>query len=729
LQNSIYKYLNFILLVVFIFPVKTANSTEEFAKRTQQTCSMCHQSPNGGPLNPVGISFIRNDYQYPIPERILDKSHRLSQPFHRIIQQLLGYLHLIAACVLVGTIFYVDVLIKPRSLTTGLPKGERVLGLSCFVVLIISGVYLTWYRLDSFNGFFQSHFGILLFIKLVLFIILVSLALISVTRIHQKMRRGVLSRSPSMKDADLTSSSLSSFDGQEGRPAYVAYKDNIYDLSNSPKWKGGTHFRKHMAGRDLTDAIKNAPHGSDVFNGFPVVKEFKISNMKKPPEGVHRIYVFLAHTNLFLVFLILLCVSSWKLGFPIKTKPFYRQVYGNDISNCLQCHQKEIPGIYSDWKRSIHAKMGVSCSDCHQQVDSTLAWVNKDHYQNTTIPISVLVTPKTCAKCHDKQKQEYAQSKHAHTLQIINKIDKWLIHGMNNQIEQTTGCNSCHGTRVEFTDGKPQVGTWPNVGVGRQNPDSSLGSCTSCHTRHCFSIVEARKPEACDQCHLGPDHPQIEIYNESKHGTIYHAEGNSWNWTPDDHHWIAGRDYRSPTCASCHMSEGIHVSKTHDVTERLSWELQAPLTIRPAEFEPFPAKTDWVKERRKMKSVCMQCHSKEWTLGHFNNLDSTIYNYNNIYFVPISELMNELYLTGVVSESSYFDDEIEWEFYEFWHHEGRRARMGAAMMAPDYAWWHGFYELKYRYNRIVTMAGEIKKNNGSKNYQAFFPGKYQQNQQ
>jgi len=25
-----------------------------------------------------------------------------------------------------------------------------------------------------------------------------------------------------------------------------------------------------------------------------------------------------------------------------------------------------------------------------------------------------------------------------------------------------------------------------------------------------------------------------------------------------------------------------------------------------------------------------------------------------------------------------------------WHHEGRRARMGTAMMGPDYAWWHGF---------------------------------------
>ena len=60
--------------------------------------------------------------------------------------------------------------------------------------------------------------------------------------------------------------------------------------------------------------------------------------------------------------------------------------------------------------------------------------------------------------------------------------------------------------------------------------------------------------------------------------------------------------------------------------------------------------------------------------------------------------MDNLYAKGILSKSSYFDEELEWEFYELWHHEGRRARMGSAMMAPDYAWWHGFYELKHRFN-------------------------------
>jgi hypothetical protein len=46
-------------------------------------------------------------------------------------------------------------------------------------------------------------------------------------------------------------------------------------------------------------------------------------------------------------------------------------------------------------------------------------------------------------------------------------------------------------------------------------------------------------------------------------------------------------------------------------------------------------------------------------------------------------------------------------FNELYHHEGRRARMGAAMMAPDYAWWHGFYECKKRYNSFMEEARHL----------------------
>ena len=64
-----------------------------------------------------------------------------------------------------------------------------------------------------------------------------------------------------------------------------------------------------------------------------------------------------------------------------------------------------------------------------------------------------------------------------------------------------------------------------------------------------------------------------------------------------------------------------------------------------------------------------------------------------------------------MDNSRFFDEPLEVEYYELWHHEGRRARMGTAMMAPDYAWWHGFYELKKRYNDYMREARELIEHN------------------
>jgi hypothetical protein len=264
-------------------------------------------------------------------------------------------------------------------------------------------------------------------------------------------------------------------------------------------------------------------------------------------------------------------------------------------------------------------------------------------------------------------------------------------------------------------EGNIDPNTWPNAGVGRLNVDGSKGSCTSCHTRHRFSIAEARMPEACDQCHLGPDHPQIEIYEESKHGTIYHAYKSEYNFNAAAGTWTAGVDYRAPTCAGCHMSGSGKVMGTHDVTERLSWETQAPLTVRPENFKPFPSKSDWRTEREKMKNICRQCHSNSWTDTFYDGFDKAVEEYNEVYFKPAKAKLDELYAKGVITKDKFFDEHLELQFYELWHHEGRRARMGAMMMAPDYAWWHGFYECKNRFNQYMEEANHLLKT-GEKAY-------------
>ncbi len=113
--------------------------------------------------------------------------------------------------------------------------------------------------------------------------------------------------------------------------------------------------------------------------------------------------------------------------------------------------------------------------------------------------------------------------------------------------------------------------------MGRFNPDGSLGTCNACHSRHEFSKALARQPEACGKCHMGPDHPQIEIFNESKHGIAFHNKIAEMNL--DHPEWVVGRDYSAaPSCATCHMSrymtaDGI-VEVNHDLGLRNS--LDAP---------------------------------------------------------------------------------------------------------------------------------------------------------
>lgn len=247
---------------------------------------------------------------------------------------------------------------------------------------------------------------------------------------------------------------------------------------------------------------------------------------------------------------------------------------------CIQCHKQKSPGIFADWANSRHASANITCIDCHQ-ADKTDPDVSKDHYkqyeksdtrwgiEKYRAPVAGVVTPKDCSRCHPDEAEQYSRSKHASTLEIIWKIDPWLNKGMNSELERASGCFYCHGTVLE-KDKKGNLATeaWPNVGVGRINLDGSKGSCSSCHTRHRFSVGEARKPQACGQCHLGPDHPQIEIYTESKHGAIYDTFGDQYQWDSAPGTWTPGVDYRAPTCASCHMSGAGTTRTTHDVTER-----------------------------------------------------------------------------------------------------------------------------------------------------------------
>ncbi len=711
------------LLTGILLPASTALATDQYARQTGKGCIFCHLENTGGQLRGAGFAYIRNGYRYPISQTVLEKAEALQRPVHKTLRFVVGYLHLLAAVVFFGAIFYIHIFVRPTRLTGGLPKAERILGLSCMAVLTVTGIYLTWARMDRWAQFWDNTFGRMLTVKIALFALMVAIGLAAVTVVHRRMRAAAKAPAPAGPDDALTPAALAAADGQQGRPAHVLYEGKVYDVTSSQRWKDGRHFGKHQAGADLTAAMAGAPHGPDVLGRFACLGALAAGTAPPAPDApIRRVFVVMAYTNLVLIFLILACIAVWRWDFPVRLMAEQRPeaIAGR---TCIDCHLQKTPAIVAEWQNSAHGRLGVDCYKCHRANNEAL--VLKAHLTHDRTPVSPVVTPIHCGGCHPKQTEQFGRSKHANTHEIMWKIDHWLKDGMNHAVERAVGCLACHGTEVALHDGMPAAGTWPNVGIGRINPDGSKGSCSSCHTRHRFSIEEARRPEACDQCHLGPDHPQIEIYTESKHGTIYHAESHRWQFDPDDRSWTAGRDFRAPTCAVCHMSAAGEVAATHDVTERLAWETQAPLTVRPADFAPFPAATDWRAERAKMTAVCRQCHADSWAKAHFDNFDAAVAHYNEVYYRPARARMDALYGAGLLSAERYFDEPLEWEFYELWHHEGRRARMGAAMMAPDYAWWHGFYELKRRFNHVMDAARKMEEGAAPSPRWDDFPGRFQ----
>lgn len=73
------------------------------------------------------------------------------------------------------------------------------------------------------------------------------------------------------ENGQFTLEELAEYNGTGGKPAYVAYKGKVYDVSASSFWLDGDHFGSHKAGKDLTDELELAPHSGEVLERTKVV--------------------------------------------------------------------------------------------------------------------------------------------------------------------------------------------------------------------------------------------------------------------------------------------------------------------------------------------------------------------------------------------------------------------------------------------------------------------------
>jgi hypothetical protein len=109
-----------------------------------------------------------------------------------------------------------------------------------------------------------------------------------------------------------------------------------------------------------------------------------------------------------------------------------------------------------------------------------------------------------------------------------------------------------------------------------------------------------------------------------------------------------------------------------------------------------PGFLTWEMRRANMQNVCYQCHTKNYVAGFYTQYDNEVFLYNEKIGKPALKLMKLLLENQMITPAE-FDEQIEWTYYYLWHHEGRRARMGASMMGPDYTQWHGNYEVADRF--------------------------------
>ena len=449
-------------------------------------------------------------------------------------------------------------------------------------------------------------------------------------------------------------------------------------------------------------------------------------------------------------------------------------MFAEDSSLCISCHATSSAALVMQWRDSTHAENDVGCLACHEADERDAdAWFHLGYY------VSPIVTPLDCAGCHEREYVEFSQSHHAKAGEILASLDNVLAEraaGMPGNIaDAVNGCWQCHGSIIKYerdaegeilTSGpfqtlKIDATTWPNSGMGRINPDGSKGSCHACHSRHSFDAKLSRSPENCGKCHMGPDHPQIEIYNESKHGIAFYANRDDMALDKQGD-WILGRDYsEAPTCATCHISgymtpDGSVEGNTHDVGERISWTLRPVVSTHInlvvyqdgfkenyPDTRPLPAVgqtisttekvganealltrsvdrvvseiVTWQERREAMKGVCRNCHGNTFVDNFYGQFDSLVELYNDKFARVAQGFMNDLTADGLLNPDAPFEHELQWIYFELWHHEGRRARHGASMMGPDFTHWHGMYEVAKHFYidflpaiiDVATLGGEV----------------------
>lgn len=385
---------------------------------------------------------------------------------------------------------------------------------------------------------------------------------------------------------------------------------------------------------------------------------------------------------------------------------------------CVECHTKATPGAVSDWKLSKHAELGIGCEACH----------GSDHVSAMDAAKAKIPTPDTCGQCHADRVAQYKKGKHAlawaamEAMPTIHYQPAVLTEGMK-------GCGGCHKIGLKSEE---QIAT-----LKKQGERFGSTGCDSCHTRHTFSLAEAKSPQACKTCHMGFDHPQWEMYDSSKHGVREELKQMK----------IQNAESVAPTCQTCHMQDGNHEVRTAwgflavrlPMPEDPKWAadratvLQAlgvldpdgkPTklleTVKAADLARLD-QASWQAERTKMIKTCNQCHSENFAKDQLSHGDEIIKNADALMAEAIREVA-ALYKDGVLPKpANYpyafpllltFHDAptvVEQKLFVMFLEHRMRTFQGTFHASPDYALWYGWSEMQRDLTEIKELSAQMRR--------------------
>ena len=387
--------------------------------------------------------------------------------------------------------------------------------------------------------------------------------------------------------------------------------------------------------------------------------------------------------------------------------------------NCINCHEKITPNIVSDWKLSKHSQNDVDCSVCH----------GDKHNSASNVNLVEIPTPETCETCHETQVEQFSRGKHSfawtamYAMPTIHMQPMALIEGMK-------GCGSCHKIGLKSDDEIKQLKD--------DGQKYGTASCDACHTRHTFSVEEAKQPQSCQTCHMGFDHPQWEMYTGSKHGVRFLLKQNK----------TLPENTSAPTCQICHMQEGNHEVRTAwgflavrlPLPDDEQWKadritiLQALGVLDPdgkptkrldivkaAEIARLDQES-WQLERDKMVKTCGNCHSKNFAKLELEKGDNMIKQADHIMAEGI-RIVAGLYKEGILTKPEGYayafpdlltfhnaSSVIEQKLFVMFLEHRMRTFQGTFHANPDYAFWYGWSEMVRDLAEIKELAEQMKMN-------------------